>query len=329
MKSEESRKDVEGSQEKSLLKSWLGFVPLIVCLILVFLIQSFSSDEQQVHLDGESRPNANLKQPMSDQELEKLARKNSDLVNEQKKQKERTGNSSAAKKQSPQEAQGSKPQTGESSRNSSIRENLSGSGSQGSSGLSDQSSSDQNLPSESQKLTSALPVGSFGNEGVGLDNSVGSAAAQAGPSDLAAPQIEKVIHFDQNYAEPVEIKLEQQGSIVTENGSSVHRLSEALKLGESEASFNLERIGFESGSANLLGGSDIQIRNLASVLKNYPDYQLEIISPVSSDQKTAKQRAEQLRGKLMSEGVESSRLTSGTSREPSSEGQISLHLSRR
>ncbi len=330
MKNGENRKELEEGKEKSILKSWLVFAPLIVCLILVFLSQRFNSGEQEVNLSGESHSKTNPDEPISDQELEKLAKKNNDLVNEKKGQKRRKGNSSLARKQSSKEqAQVGKPVLVEASKSSSIKtnlpeEDLSEKASQESIG-----DSDQTVSLESQKLASALPTTSFGNDGASLDISGSSAAPLAGPSDLGGLQTEQVIHFDQNYSEPVEIQLGQQGSIVTENGSSVHRLSEALEGGESEASFNLERIGFEADSANLLGGSEFQIRNLASVLRNYPDYQLEIRSPVSSDRKTAQQRAEQIRGKLMSEGVESSRLTSGTSSESASDGQVSLHLSRR
>jgi len=288
-------------------KSWVGFIPLLLCLVLIFLVRSNGQKQKEASLPETAQQNLDLSGELSDQQVV-------DLVSKKGKLSDSKANRDSSKEQvnprSPLAVREKQRLAGEGGRRDSVesrRENNEGE------------------LSVASQINS--PTGGLSNE-VSSDDTPASQLELSSPAGLLNQSTEGP-GSEPSFVEPVEIQLQDGELVITEKGSAVERLFEALKLDIIGESFALGRVGFQPDSANLSDGSKIQVRNLARILNDYPAFKVEISLPTGTNPKIAQQRAEQIRGMLMSEGVESSRLRSRVTKDLSStEAQPSLTLKR-
>jgi len=286
-------------------KSWFVFVPLFLCLGLIFLIRSMGENEKDVSHSTNPERDFDLSGEISDQDIVELV-SNKGKLSDRKRSKDggnegkESGSPLGVKRQEKSDVAESQSNRVDTQSNSTEGELASASSINNSAGGISSESPPDDTPASQLELSS--PVGL-----------------------LNQPTEEMAYEFN----EPVEIQLQDGELLVTEKGSAVERLFEALKLDSLSESFTLGRVGFQTDSANLSDGSRIQIRNIARVLNDYPAFKVEIRLPRGGDAKISQQRVEQIRGTLMSEGVDSSRLQAAvTESSGDTGGQPSISLTR-
>ncbi len=147
----------------------------------------------------------------------------------------------------------------------------------------------------------------------------GIAAGVAGVTETVGDAVEKV---GEGAAQVVEelgsISLPGGSTIEAPKGSFTEQVVQYLGSSEvqagSEKAFNFDRVKFETGSANLTQDSNRQVSNLASILTAYPEVAIRVeghtdnTGDAQMNLKLSQQRAEQVRGHLMSKGVPSERV---------------------
>jgi len=83
---------------------------------------------------------------------------------------------------------------------------------------------------------------------------------------------------------------------------------------DKETRFTFDRLQFETGSANLAPGSEQQVRNIAEILRCYPNVNLKFggytdaTGDAAANQRLSQARAETARQAVISQGVDSSRI---------------------
>jgi outer membrane protein OmpA-like peptidoglycan-associated protein len=79
--------------------------------------------------------------------------------------------------------------------------------------------------------------------------------------------------------------------------------------------FDFDRLNFATGSATILPESQVQISNIASILKAYPDVRIRIggytdsTGNAAANRQLSQQRADAVRQALIAKGVAASRVT--------------------
>ena len=111
-----------------------------------------------------------------------------------------------------------------------------------------------------------------------------------------------------------DVKLPDGTSLNIPKNGVENKLLSAMKGDNSDSWLNLDRINFKTGSANLSDESEEQIKNIASILKAYPNLKLKIGGYTDStgsdtvNKSVSAKRAKAVSLSLKNHGIDGSRL---------------------